>query len=319
MIRKLLRTSTIQQTQKQQASTSTMAKFASRKPAGYKNIVHNVAIVGAGGQVGTHITNALLSQGKHHIPAITRPESTNKLPNVHTIKKVDQSNHAEFVNAPKGQDILILTLPAGNQRDAQTTVVDAAVEVGVKYIMPNEWGGDCPNESLANDVLIDAAAKRVRDCINLACTKARYGFDFGEKKIVFFDDGNTKITSTWPQTGRAVAKLFALPILPKDELDFRDDALIIKFFTVLHRDMFDFVLRVTGDKESNWKLIHEDAKERFERFVDVMEKGNVVGFAMTLYTAVFCRNGGGDLSERIVNRESLDCRRRILMNRPKSD
>ncbi|KAF7187996.1 Bifunctional pinoresinol-lariciresinol reductase 1 [Pseudocercospora fuligena] len=309
-----------------------MARYASQKPAGYKNFVHNVAIVGAGGQVGTHITNALLSQGKHHVTAITRPESTNKLPNVHTIKKVDQSNHAEFVDALKGQDVLILTLPAGNQRDAQTTIVDAAVEAGVKYIMPNEWGVDCSNESLANDVLIGAAAKRVRDYIkekgqgkthfiactcsfwyeySLAGTEARYGFDFGEKKVVFFDDGNTKITtSTWPQTGRAVAKLFALPILPKDENDksltlsqFHDDALIIKSFTVSQRDMFDSVLRVTGDKESDWKIIHEDAKERFERSVDIMEKGNIVGFAMRLYTRVFYKNGGGDLSDKVVNKE----------------
>ena len=45
---------------------------------------------------------------------------------------------------------------------------------------------------------------------SLAGSQARYGFDFAKREVTFYDEGETKITtSTWPQCGRAVAALLS--------------------------------------------------------------------------------------------------------------
>merc|ERR1712080_571641 len=53
---------------------------------------------------------------------------------------------------------------------------------------------------------------------SLAGTAVRYGFDFDKREVTFYDDGETKITtSTWEQCGRALAALLSLPVLPMNE------------------------------------------------------------------------------------------------------
>ncbi|KAJ7573845.1 hypothetical protein C8J56DRAFT_1173314 [Mycena floridula] len=68
------------------------------------NYIEKVAIVGAGGQMGSYIVEALLKTGKHHVTAITRIDSTCNLPTGVDIKKVDS---ASLVAALQGQDALI--------------------------------------------------------------------------------------------------------------------------------------------------------------------------------------------------------------------
>jgi hypothetical protein len=71
-----------------------------------------------------------------------------------------------------------------------------------------------------------------------------YGFDVEKKAVTFYDDSNTKIsTSTWPQCGPAVARLLSLPVLPDDEDDksltldhFRDKHAYISSFFVSQKE-----------------------------------------------------------------------------------
>ena len=56
----------------------------------------------------------------------------------------------------------------------------------------------------------------------------RYGFDFQNRSVIFYDDGMARInTSTWDQTGRAVAKVLSLEEKP-DNKD--DDSLTLSSF-----------------------------------------------------------------------------------------
>ncbi|KAK3114489.1 hypothetical protein LTR53_007130, partial [Teratosphaeriaceae sp. CCFEE 6253] len=83
--------------------------------------IKNVAIVGAGGHIGSYIVNALLEQGKHHITAITRPDSSAQLPKgIHDVKKVDYSDHSTIVEALKGQDFFIISMNVMAPKDSQT-------------------------------------------------------------------------------------------------------------------------------------------------------------------------------------------------------
>lgn len=305
--------------------------FAKEQPPDFKNRVENIAIVGAGGRSGGVIADALIQGGKHKVTAITRPESTSTLPTgLHEIKKVDYDSHASLVEALRGQDVLIMTMPVMTPRENHTKLIDAAVEAGVAWIMPNEWGVDVSKVEMGTDVLVRDGILAIRSYIerlggdktswvglccgfwyefSLAGTEARYGFDFDRKELTLYDDGTTKInTSTWPQVGRAVAKLLSLKILPDTEQDtspslrrFRNKPVYISSFFVSQRDMFDSVLRVTGDDEKDWKVTHENVVDRFKRGQELLKQGQTLGFGILLYARLFYKDGAGDFNAQLSN------------------
>ena len=296
-----------------------------------QNHVQNVAIVGAAGRSGKAIVKALLQTRKHNVTAVTRPESTNVMPEgLHAINKADYNDHGSLVAALQGRDVLIITMAVMAAPDSSFKLVDAAVEAGVRYIMPNEWGvlataeenpGIAKDLSMMTDRIIavrehiEKVGKGKMHWIGLCCgfwyefslagTEARYGFDFEKKHVTLYDEGTTKInTSTWPQVGRAVAALLSLPIESGDGPCLRqwhDRTAACSSFFVNQRDMFESVLRVTGDKESDWTVSHEDVVERYKRGWEMMKRGQMVGFGILLYARVFYEDGAGNFDDRIDN------------------
>lgn len=67
--------------------------------------------------------------------------------------------------------------------------------------------------------------------------------------------------------------------------------------------MFESVLRVTGDEESDWTIKHENSQERYQRGLKMMQSGNMLGAVMAMYARVFYPNSGGDFSNKIVNEQ----------------
>lgn len=306
-------------------------QYASQQPEGFKNHVENIAIVGAGGNVGSFIAKALITQGGFKVTAITRADSKSKLPDgLHAVKQVIYDDKATITEALKGQDVLIVTMGVQAPRQQTFNLVDAAVEAGVSYIMPNEWGGDHANLELGKDTMLGPAILEVRRYIekvggnklhwigltcgfwyefSLAGYEFRYGFNFKEKRVTFFNDGNQKIlTSTWPQCGLAVAKILSLPIFPEKEgdegmylSDYNNNVVYISSFYISQKDMFDSVLRVTGDKESDWTISYEDVKERFKRGKELFAQGQLMGFGLFLYSRVFFPEGDSYYGDKLDN------------------
>ena len=239
-------------------------------------------------------------------------------------KKVNYDDQSSLVEALKGQEVLIITMGVMAPPDSQIKLIDAAATAGVSYILPNEWGfdGDMEVEGVLGG--IKQRSQKAREHIeslgtswiglvcgfwyefSLAGSEYRYGFDFSKKKLVFIDDGTTKIsTSSWPQCGKAVANLLSLRVLPEDEADktttlsqFKDSFVRISSFLVSQKDMFASVLRVTGTKESDWQISHENSKERYEAGINMMQEGNRAGFGQMMYTRVFYPNGDGAFETR---------------------
>lgn len=295
--------------------------------------VKNIAIIGAGGQIGGVLASALLGQGKHTLTAITRPDSTSAIPaGIHSTKKASYDDHAALVEALRGQDVLIITLNALAPKDSSTKLIDAAADAGVSWIVPNGYGLDPAQEQLGADVLIGPAQLEVRRYIervsaertggklawigiccgfwyefSLAGTEARYGFDFPARKVTFFDDGRTTITTTtWLQVGRAVAKLLALPLDAGADNEvslgrFRNENVHISSYQLSQRDMFASVLRVTGTQESDWSVSHEDVKARYARGKKMYEEGTFVGFGILLYSRVFFPDDPGNFGDKLDN------------------
>ena len=280
----------------------------------------------AGGQIGEHIARQLVQTGRHSVTALTRPGSKNILPQGVKAVTVDYNDPKTLVDALQGQQFLVITLAVTAPPDTHSKLVQAAAKAGVPYVMPNVFGTDNDNKTLVKEtpltedpspMLDEIKATGVSSAIPMVCGlwyeyslimgPIWYGFDFAQKKLTLYDDGNTKIsTTTWEQCGRAVAALASLKELPEDEADksptvshWRNKSLVVSSFLISQRDMFDSWKRVTGDKDSDWTIEHESSKERYQQGIGAMQNAKDplserMGAAQASFVRIFYPNGGGD-------------------------
>ncbi|KAJ9657431.1 hypothetical protein H2198_004306 [Neophaeococcomyces mojaviensis] len=279
------------------------------------NYIKNIAIVGAAGQQGKHVVNALLATGKHSVTAVTREDSTNtdSIASGVTIKKVNYENQDSLVTALKGQDCLIITMSVQAPPGTSEKLIEAAAKAGVPWILPNEWGSDYNNEQLSKDIFIGVVAQKNRALIeklgvsswigiscgfwyqySLGTSPILYGFDFQNRAVTFYDEGKQPLnTSTWEQTALAVAKILSLPIsgAGSDEMtlekDFKNTYANINSFRLSQKDMFESVKRVTGTTDADWKINYQPSKERYEEGLKQYQGGDRMGFGKLLYARMF--------------------------------
>lgn len=233
---------------------------------------------------------------------------------------MDYDDQATIVAALAGQDFLIITMSVRAAPTVKAALFAAAAAAHVQWVLPNEFGIDSLNTDAGHDAFFEPARSQSRlEIENLGlnwvgiCSgfwyefslgggSQRYGFDFAKKVLTYYDDGETRFnTTTWPLTGQAVANLLALPILPKDEndtqttlQDFRNSMARISSFAVTQKELFASVLRVTGDKESDWKIDFRTSKDCYEEGVKLLKEGNMqLGFTKLLYARYTYPDGVG--------------------------
>ncbi|KAI9040744.1 aromatic alcohol reductase [Aspergillus affinis] len=304
-----------------------MPRYAKDQPTGFRNVIERVAIVGAGGTVGSHLAAALLKTGKHTVTAISRKDSSNKLPAGVQVAAVNYDDESTIVAALEHQQFLIITMSPTASRDTHSKLVQAAAKAGVPYVMPNEYAGDIENVKLGEDILLGPTAIANREEIeklgmqwvtvccgfwydySLAGGEARFGFDFDKRSLTIYDDGNTKnTTSTLSQVGRAVAKALSLKELPEDENDksltlstFLNKGVYIKSFVVSQNEIFESVKRVTGTTDADWTITHEATKQRYEDGLALVKGGNMAGFAKLLFARAFYPDEPSEFSAKALN------------------
>ncbi|RAH39889.1 aromatic alcohol reductase [Aspergillus brunneoviolaceus CBS 621.78] len=305
-----------------------MAMYAKDQPAGFTNTIERVAIVGAGGTIGSHIAQALLDTGRHTVTAISRKDSDNKVPDGVRVASVDYNDEATTVAALRGQQFLIITMAPTAPRDTHSKLVQAAAKAGIPYVMPNGYAGDIEDIQFGEDTLLGPIARAHRDEIerlgmqwitvccgfwydySLAGGEARFGFDFNARSLTVYGDGNVKIsTSTLSQVGRAVAKVLSLKELPEDDSDksltlstFLNKGVYITSFVVSQNEMFNSVKHVTSTTDADWTITCQDTKKRYEDGLAQVKRGNMAGFSKMLYARAFYPGGSGDFSSKAQNR-----------------
>lgn len=102
--------------------------------------IKNVAIIGASGNLGPSILNALLAEGSFTVTVLSRLKSKATFPDSVRVIKTDFSD-ASLIKDFAGQDAVISTV--GSEAVAsQTRYIDAAIAAGVKRFIPSEFGSD---------------------------------------------------------------------------------------------------------------------------------------------------------------------------------
>lgn len=255
--------------------------------------------------MGSFIVKELLKAGKHQVTAITRTDSSAAIPEGVQVAKVNYDQPSSLVAALKGQDALVITMNTRAPKETQYKLIDAAAEAGVAWILPNEWGLDKSDDKVAEQTFLGGASavyKYIEGLgksswlaivtgfwyeSSLAGSPYCFGFDFANRAVTFFDDGMTPFnTSTFPQCGRAVAHLLALPDSELSKL--KNGLVLTSSFRVTQRDIFESILRVTKTKPEDWSTSHESPKERYQRGLDMMkEGGGIGGLVLAMYSRTF--------------------------------
>ncbi|KAF2646630.1 putative oxidoreductase CipA [Massarina eburnea CBS 473.64] len=272
--------------------------------------IRNVAIVGATGNSGKYMVNALLAKGTFKITAISRAGSAAPPSEVH-VATVDYSDPSTLVSALKNQDALIMTMSVTAPGDTTSKLIEAAAKAGVPWILPNEFGGDTDDPVVGTDTFMGPPKIKDRRLIeSLGVSNwiavatgfwyehslggpGLYGINIPKRECVLYDAGEQRIdTSTWPQVGRGVANLLSLPITSEDKNtasleDYRNRFVFISSFTLNQREMLAAVQHVTKTTDADWKITSMPAKDKYEDGKKRLFAGDRTGFGDLLYSRTF--------------------------------
>jgi hypothetical protein len=223
-------------------------------------------------------------------------DSNISLPSSVALVKVDYNDITTLTHALLNHDILIITLSVTTPPSVHSNLVTAASAAGIRYVIPNAYGFDFRNPALINDIDAAGLAHSYFSQIeglgmahfSLVCgfwyewslgVSSFYGIDIAAKKVVFYDDGETKMnTSTWELCGNAVAGIVGLPI-EELETKWRNKSFYVSSFRVSQREMLESVQRVLGQGEGEWGVEYQTSKERFEQSMKEMREGDHMAFA----------------------------------------
>ncbi|KAG8165785.1 hypothetical protein KVR01_004337 [Diaporthe batatas] len=213
-----------------------------------------VTLVGATGNIGKHILDALVAAG-HQVSVITRSSSTVTVPENVTLHRGDYNDEAFLESALKGQDVLIAALAFGAY-DVQTHLFRAAAAANVRWIVPCEFAAD-PKAPLNDHMPLMKAKQPYRELVEELGVSSWIGVVNGlwldTKTAALYDDGDTKTNfTTLRRVGESLAAVLGWP---EDELaKFRNDWVYFSSFHITQRDIWAAAMRATGTKESDWAV-----------------------------------------------------------------
>lgn len=231
---------------------------------------------------------------------------------------VNYDDHEALVAALQGSQFLVICIGVTVSQDTQIKICKAAKEAGVRYVMPSFFGSDIRNPKLGDDRFGAAILKTLADIqelglsyITLVCGvwyewslalgEPWFGFDIPQKKVTFYDDGDTIVTtSTWEQCGRAVAALLSLPETGSSPAlsDWSNKPLYISSFRISQRDMLSSLHHVLGTTEGDWQITYETTAKRQEDGAKEFAAGARTGLAKSMYAKHFMNSRAGDLEYR---------------------
>ncbi|EPS35828.1 hypothetical protein H072_10789 [Dactylellina haptotyla CBS 200.50] len=280
----------------------------------------NVLLIGATGDLGKYILNALLDLSTTHasqpinISLLTRSSSSSssKFPSHPSIKNVfrgDISSHDFLEEAFKDQDIIISAI-SPYALLLQKNMLRVAAKVGVKKFILGEFGMDTKDVPLTNAVRVFQQNRAVLEHAEEICKAAdmtfagvicgtflemclldgEIGFEFESRTANLYDGGKKKFeASKMEDVGKATAELIFQPTNWVNELVY------ISTFTTSQKEILDALDKV--DSKGPWKVIERETKWLKERGDKRVAEGDLYGLVDEIWAVAFSEGKGEAFSQ----------------------
>ncbi|ORY70031.1 uncharacterized protein BCR38DRAFT_98117 [Pseudomassariella vexata] len=277
--------------------------------------IKNVAVVGASGNVGKAIVDALLA-ADFTVTALTRASSNSTFPSGVAVQKVDYESVDSLKSALQGQDAVVsaaATAAIGNQHP----IVDAAVATGVKRFIPSEFGVNTRIETNPGlKTMLQGKVKTLDYIIEkgnanpsftwtglttglffdwgLASTHLNFNKDTRTAQIV--DSGDEPFSpSNLPFIGKAVASILQKPEKTANKY------LAIASFTTSQNQLLKILEEETG---ATWQREPVDSEKLNKLGNEKLSKGDYSAFVNFLQAYIY-GDGGNSAVKPEANANAL--------------
>jgi uncharacterized protein YbjT (DUF2867 family) len=265
----------------------------------------NVALAGAGGNIGPSLLNALL-EAKFNVSILSRPSSTTTFPAGVTVLKTDYSEES-LVEVLKGQHVVVSAV-AGQALGSQKTIIDAAIKAGVKRFIPSEYGYDTLDKELIKVIpLLDTKGDIIRYAQSKAAAHPEFtwtgvatgiffdwglntgflDFDLKNHSVTVWDDGNTRFSTTNLATvGRYVAAALKHPEETANKYIF------VQSFSTTQNEVIALLEKHSG---KTWAKKHTTVAQGVKDAAAAFEKGDyetgvLIGLRSVIYGSEYSRD-----------------------------
>jgi hypothetical protein len=257
---------------------------------------------------------ALLAHGVHTITAIQRPEATSTFPSDVIVKKGDLEDEAFLADVFKGQDAIVLMPPLSHLISVQKPAVRAAAKVGVRWILPSEFGPDPFASKLIEENILLKHKKEIRDLIDelgvsswvsiaIGCwldvnlPLGLWGIDPKARKATIWRGADAKTsTASIAHTGEAAAAVLSLP--EADLAKYKNKAVYTPSFRLSQREILQAVQRATGTTNADWEIATRDYKDVASEYEENIKKGDGTA-PFIIFVTQFVEGLGGDFDNKV--------------------
>ncbi|KAM0697892.1 hypothetical protein Q7P36_002746 [Cladosporium allicinum] len=303
------------------------------------NKIKSIAVVGASGNIGTSILNALLSSNNFSLVKIlTRAESTASFSNQSKtpilVQKGSYTNPSFLASAFQGIDAVVFALNF-MAMGVQGQMIEAAARAGVKWILPTEYAGDGLNEGMVEAVPLFHPKREARrqieelskekECegvkwigvatgpwVEASIQRSLFTLNPHSRTATLYPDAGHFNTTTLPHAGLAISNLLSLPISnpsnPRASLSYyANNFLYTSSFHTTQQRIFESLQRATGTKEGDWEVERQKTIEEWEKTCrEGMAKGDMMSGAGLTFAYYMGEGRGGDVEgEAKEDREVL--------------
>jgi uncharacterized protein YbjT (DUF2867 family) len=269
--------------------------------------------MGASGSLGAPILKALLD-ANFSVTVLARPESTQTYTSDVKVAKVDYSNAESLQTALQGQDAVVAAVGyTGFQQ--QEALFDAAIAVGVKRLIPSEYGGDPENSAVralpvfGDKVRIEkhvkAKTQGTKTSYTLVCNNEFFDWDLDHgfsvdikgKKMEIFDGGDVVHTATpMDFVAKGIVGVLQHPEETKDRVVRLHGA------SMTQNKLLEMVQRYAG--KEGWQTPHSSTVDREKQGYELLQKdpSNIMPWAIAfLQASVWGERFGNNLSKNNDN------------------
>jgi hypothetical protein len=272
-----------------------------------------VLLVGGAGDLGKHILSALLADSTFNVTVLTRINSTSIFPSQLKLIKINYTDYDAVKKALTGQDIVISAVGGSGFFDKlDLKLIEASVEVGVKWYIPSEFTADVSHPHFSSLPFVAAKVETIQllkkyeshlahtfittgGFLDWGFDNGFLGYDIPNRTVTLYDEGKHLFSgATLPSIGKAVVAVIHHPELTLNKRIYIADV------TFTQKEALALFEKYTGTK---WTVKHMTTEDSYKQGAEYYAKGDLAnGIPAYIRAAVYNEQGASNFQGKTINK-----------------